>query len=282
MRPPPPSPVPGAPPAGPTIRDRGEGRVAGPVLAGIGLLVLWYAVHGALDPSRRFLVPAPHEVLRAFAAEGPTLAKAALVTSQEALLGLGIAVALSLAMALGLGLSPLMRASLYPYLMILQMTPVIVFAPILVLWVGPGLASVAIITFLICFFPMVVNTTQGLISTDANLVDLFRLCRASTLQEMFLLRLPAALPFFFAGLRIAATLAPIGAIVGDIYAGNAAGGQGGLGYLTILYSARFEMPALFAAAAAGCLLGFAFVAAVVALQGHFLRSWHESVGRGDV
>ena len=133
-------------------------------------------------------------------------------------------------MALVLSLSPLVRASLYPYLMILQMTPIIVMAPILILWVGPGLKSVTIITFLICFFPMVVNTTQGLISTDRNLVDFFRMCKASKLPgDLPPARSRRRCPISSRACRIAATLAPIGAIVGDVYAGNSAGGQGGLG-----------------------------------------------------
>jgi NitT/TauT family transport system permease protein len=128
---------------------------------------------------------------------------------------------------------------------------------------------------------MIVNTTQGLISTDRNLVDFFRMCKASRAQEIFLLRVPAALPYFFTGLRIAATLAPIGAIVGDFYAGNSAGGQGGLGFLAIIYSSRFQMAALFATAAVSCLLGFVFVAGVVAVNWLALHKWHDSFSSTD-
>ncbi len=252
-----------------------------PVATGAGMILAWYGIHFGMSSEQRFLLPAPHEVVRAFVDEGPALWSAALNTGGGALLGFASAVALSFALALILSLSPLVRASFYPYLMILQMTPIIVMAPILILWVGPGLRSVTIITFLICFFPMVVNTTQGLISTDRNLVDLFRMCRAAKWQEIFLLRVPAALPYFFTGLRIAATLAPIGAIVGDFYAGNSAGGQGGLGFLAIIYSSRFQMGALFATAAVSCLLGFVFVAGVIALSWLALHKWHESFSHAE-
>jgi NitT/TauT family transport system permease protein len=245
------------------------------------MVIAWYAVCFSLSADHRFLLPTPHEVARAFVDKGPALWSAALTTGGGALIGFGGAVVLSFGLALFLSLSRLVRASFYPYLMILQMTPVIVIAPILILWVGPGLRSVTVITFLICFFPMVVNTTQGLISTDRNLVDYFRMCRASRLQEIFLLRVPAALPYFFTGLRIGATLAPIGAIVGDYIAGNSAGGQGGLGFLTIIYSSQFQMGALFATAAVGCLLGFVFVAAVVALSWLAMHKWHDSFSRTD-
>jgi NitT/TauT family transport system permease protein len=252
-----------------------------PLGTGVAMILVWYAICLAMSPEQRFLLPAPHEVARAFIEKGPALWNAALNTGEGALLGFGSAVALSFIMALVLSLSPLVRASFYPYLMILQMTPIIVMAPILILWVGPGLKSVTIITFLICFFPMVVNTTQGLISTDRNLVDYFRMCRATKLQEVFLLRVPAALPYFFTGLRIAGTLATIGAIVGDVFAGNSAGGQGGLGFLTIIYSAQFQIGALFATAAVSCLLGFIFVAAVIALSWLALHKWHESYRQSD-
>jgi NitT/TauT family transport system permease protein len=252
-----------------------------PLLTGALFIALWYMARAALGPERQFLLPAPHDILSAFGEYRTSLLQGAINTSKGALLGFGGAVIGSFALALVLSLTPLVRASLYPYLMMLQMTPVIVLAPILVLWAGPGLASVSIITFLICFFPMVVNTTQGLISTDRHLVDLFRMCRATRQQEIFLLRVPAALPYFFTGLRIAATLAPIGAIVGDYTAGNAGVDGGGLGFLTIIYSSQFKMAALFATALTGCALGFLFVAAVVFLSWLFLHKWHDSFSQTD-
>ena len=165
--------------------------------------------------------------------------------------------------------------------MILQMTPVIVVAPILVLWVGAGIKSVVVITFLICFFPLVVNTTQGLVSTDRNLVELFRMWRATPLQQIFLLRAPAALPYFFTGLRIAATLAPIGALVGDYTAGSSAGDGGGLGFAALVFSSRAQYPALFATAVVTCILGFLFVLIVLILARLTLHHWHDSFDRMD-
>jgi len=252
-----------------------------PVLTGVLFIGLWYLANALLSSEQKFLLPKPHLILLAFQTNGDALWSAALNTLRGALLGFGFAVAGSFIVALVLSLTPLIRASLYPYLMILQMTPIIIIAPILILWAGPGTVSVTVITFLICFFPMVVNTTQGLISTDRNLVDLFRMCKASKHQEIFLLRVPAALPFFFTGLRIAATLAPIGAIVGDFYAGNSAGGQGGLGFLTIVYSSQFKIPALFATAVTSCALGFLFASTVIALSWLTMHKWHDSYSRTD-
>lgn len=252
-----------------------------PALTGALVVSAWYGMHFLLAEEMRFLLPTPGQVMAALHDNGDSLARAALNTTQGALLGFACAVLLSIILALLLSLSPLLRASLYPYLMILQMTPVIVIAPILVLWVGAGIWSVTVITFLICFFPLVVNTTQGLISTDRSQVELFRMWRANLWQQLWHLRAPAALPYFFTGLRIAATLAPIGALVGDYTAGSSAGDGGGLGFQAIIYSSQAKYAALFATAAITCILGFVFTAAVLALSWLALHHWHDSYERTD-
>lgn len=252
-----------------------------PALAGALFVALWIFVRVSLSEDYRFLLPAPAEVLTAFRDHGDELWRATVNTALGATLGFLAAVVVSVAISLVLSLSPLVRITFYPYLMLLQMTPIIVFAPILVLWVGAGLKSVIVITFLICFFPLAVNTTQGLVSADRNLVELFQLYRATKIQEILRLRLPAALPYFFTGLRIAATLAPIGALVGDYTAGSSAGDGGGLGFQTIIYSSQAKYPALFATAAVCCALGFVFVAGVLSLSWAALHKWHDSYERAD-
>ncbi|HVU36581.1 MAG TPA: ABC transporter permease [Opitutaceae bacterium] len=252
-----------------------------PVIAGAAMVAVWYAVHAGLSADYRFLLPSPGQVIGALHDNAAVLWHATLNTGAGALLGFSIATLLSIILALGLSVSPLVRAGLYPYLMILQMMPVIVIAPILVLWVGPGLRSVTIITVLICFFPLVVNTTQGLISTDQRQVELFRMWRTSRWQQLTHLRLPSALPYFFTGMRIAAVLAPIGALVGDYTAGSSAGDGGGLGFQTIIYSSQAEYPALFATAAVTCVLGFVFTGAVVGLSWLALHAWHDAYDRPD-
>jgi len=256
-------------------------RVLLPAMTGLVLVALWYLTRALLSDDKQFLLPAPHAVLAAFAEHRTELFTSALNTSKGAVYGFSLAVAVSLTMALVLSWSPLVRAGLYPYLMMLQMTPVIVLAPIIMGWAGPGVRSVTIVTFLICFFPMVVNNTQGLISTDRTMLDLFRMYRATKQQEVLSLRLPAAMPYFFTGLRIAATLPPIGAIVGDYTVGSSAGDGGGLGFRTIDYSAKFKMGALYATAFTGCALGFLFVACVIWLSWLALHKWHDSFSRRD-
>jgi len=252
-----------------------------PLLTGLLLLGLWHGLHHSLSPENRYLVPSPAQVGTALIENRSVLAQSALTTAAGAASGLLAAVVVGYVLAITLACSKLTRAALYPYLMVLQMTPIIVFAPILVLVIDSSLTRVSIITFLICFFPLVVNTTQGLLSVDASLLDFFRLSKATRFDEFRRLRIPAAQPYFFSGLRIAATLAPIGAIVGDYTAGNSQGGIGGLGFQIVLTSSRFEMPQLYATALTGCALGFLFVAAVIGLQWLALHRWHDSYERTD-
>jgi NitT/TauT family transport system permease protein len=214
-------------------------------------------------------------------AERGALLQAGLNTALVTLLAFPLAVVVSVLLALLLCLAPWIRASLLPCLMALQMTPIIVITPILLLWFGSGMVSSLLVTFLVSFFPLVVNTTQGLVSTDEALVDLFRMSRATRWQEILLLRVPAALPYFFTGLRIAAILAPIGAVVGDFFAGSSADGVGGLGFRTVIYSSQLKTPALFATAAVCCLLGFALVSVVYFLDWLCLHKWHDSYSNGN-
>jgi NitT/TauT family transport system permease protein len=168
------------------------------------------------------------------------------------------------------------KHSLYPWVLVLQMTPVVVLAPIFVLWIGQGLPSITAITFMIGFFPVVANTTMGLISTDRNLIDLFEMSNATKSQEILYLRVPYAMPYFLTGMKIAGTLAPIGAISGDLFAGSSQGGVGGIGFMVILYNSQLKIPELFATAFVACFLGFLFVGAVNWLHWFLLKDWHDS------
>lgn len=256
-------------------------KVILPALTGVLLILTWYAIHHLLSEDRRFLLPPPDAIVAALREHAAYLGRAAVNTSQGALLGFGLAVAVSFGSALLLSLSPLIRAALYPYLMAIQLTPLPVLAPICVIWAGAGLNSVALLTFAIAFFPLVVNTTQGLISTDRNQVELFDSYRASRWQQLFLLRVPAAMPYFFTGLRIAATIAPIGAVVADMNAGSSAEGGAGLGFAAVIFSSQARYAELFATAAVTCVLGFLFNAAILTVAWLALHHWHDSYERAD-
>jgi NitT/TauT family transport system permease protein len=251
-----------------------------PVLSGALFVALWYAVRH-FSGLQSWILPTPGEILEAAWRERSRLVHAAGSTTVGALAGFLLAAGTSFGLALLLGLSRTLRAGLYPWLLVLQMTPVIVLTPIIVLWAGPGFPGIITITWLISFFPVVANTTQGLVSADLNHVALFRMANATRWQEMLHLRVPGAMPYYLTGLRIAATLAPIGAIFGEYMVGNTSGGSGGLGYLVYSYNSQIKIPALFATALASCLLGFVFVAAVALLNRAVLHKWHDSLERDD-
>lgn len=251
-----------------------------PVVSGLVFIGLWLLakrVSGASD----WLVPTPGQIFAAAIREKGRLLPAVWNTAQGAFGGFALATLTAILMALVLALSRRLHAALYPWLLVLQMTPVIVLAPIIQLWIGVGMPGIITVTWLISFFPIVANTTQGLLSADLNHVALFRMCNASRWQELWHLRMPTAMPHFLTGLKIAAALAPVGAIFGEYLVGNASGGSGGLGFLVYSYNTQIKIPALFATALTSCLLGFAFVAAVSLLNWLLLRHWHESFERHD-
>jgi NitT/TauT family transport system permease protein len=251
-----------------------------PAVSGLIFIGLWYGVR-VVSGLQSWILPTPGEIMAAAVHEHTRLLAAAGHTALGALGGFLLAAILGFFTSLLLGLSKSLRASLYPWLLMLQMTPVIVLTPIIMLWAGPGMPGIITITWLISYFPIVANLTQGLLSTDMNHVALFRMCNANRWQEVLLLRVPAALPYYLAGLRIAATLAPIGAIFGEYMVGNASGGTGGLGFLVYSYNTQIKIPALFATALTSCLLGFVFVAAVAWLNWALLHKWHDSFERAD-
>lgn len=250
------------------------------LVAGALIVGLWYAVKAAFSiPS--FILPAPHEILAAAWRERRTIGAASLLTMEGAVFGFVFAAGAGFLIAAAFSVSGLIRRAMMPYILIFQMTPVVILAPVYVLWLGQGLPAIVAITFMICFFPVVANTMMGFASVDRNLVELFVMCGAGRRDELLRLRVPAALPYFLTGIKIAGTLAPIGAITGDFLAGSAQNGVGGLGFMTISYFSQLRSPELFATGLAACLLGFLFVGAVHLLHRGLLRHWHEST-RGGV
>lgn len=230
---------------------------------------------------RRILLPLPAEVLSAFWVHRSLILHATGNTFFAAVLGFFAAVGAGGIIALLLGSSLSIKRALYPWVLVLQMTPIVVMAPIFAIWLGQGIASVVAITFTIGFFPVVANTTMGLMSTDRNLLDLFAVCRANRRQELLYLRIPYAMPYFLTGMKIAGTLAPLGAITGDILVGSSASGQAGIGFLTVVFRGNLNVPALYATAGVACLLGFCFVGSVHLFHRWALRNWHDSVARKD-
>ena len=252
-----------------------------PVVSGLFLLGIWYLISYTYGRNegfdvQRIIIPFPHQILDALVSERNTLWIATRQTALSAFIGFSAAVIVGYALSMLLASAVWVKKALYPWVLVLQMTPVVVLAPIFVLWIGQGLPSITAITFMIGFFPIVANTTMGLVSTDRNLLDLFQMSNASKSQEILYLRVPYAMPYFLTGMKIAGTLAPIGAITGDLFAGSSQGGVGGIGFMVILYNSQLKIPELFATAFVACLLGFVFVGCVNWLHWYLLKDWHDS------
>jgi NitT/TauT family transport system permease protein len=249
-------------------------RILLPAITGGLLIAFWYWIKAALN-LHDFILPAPHDVLAAFVEERDTLARATGVTFTGAAIGFSASVVLGFALSLALATSRWLRYGVYPFVIFMQMIPIIATAAIVVILLDVGLQSVALIAFLIGFFPIVASTLQGLLSVPEGQLEMFRLYRAGPLQELFLLRVPNSLPYFFTGLKIAATLAVIGSVTGEIFAGSS-DGSGGLGFMIIVYKSELKIAAIYAATLVCCLLGFVFVSLVLYLRHLALHRWHES------
>lgn len=257
-----------------------------PTLSGLILLGIWYSIayfYGKNEgfEVQRIIIPFPHQIFDALITERETLWIATKQTALSAVVGFVAAVVIGYVLSMLLASAVWVKQALYPWVLVLQMTPVVILAPIFVLWVGQGLPSITAITFMIGFFPVVANTTMGLVSTDRNLLDLFAMSNATKAQEIMYLRVPYAMPYFLTGMKIAGTLAPIGAISGDLFAGSSQGGVGGIGFMVILYNSQLKIPELFATAFVACLLGFLFVGTVNWLHWFLLKDWHDSVRKAD-
>jgi NitT/TauT family transport system permease protein len=238
-----------------------------------GGLVVW-EVFVRLFAIPPYLLPAPSLVIATLVTDWPTLSSSLWVTLGITLKALIVAVIVSLALATIFAQSRLIERAFYPFAVTLQVTPIVAIAPLLLVYLTTSVA-VLVCAFLTAFFPLLANTTLGLSSADNNLVDLFRMYRASRLQQFLLLRLPSALPYFLAGLRISGGLALIGAIVAEITAGSAGRGSG-LAYRIVESGFRLNIPRMFAALLLISVAGITIHVVLTALSHWLLSDWHES------
>jgi NitT/TauT family transport system permease protein len=258
----------------PGIKGRGL-LVVNSVVVLACLLALWQGVIW-VNHLPAYLLPGPAEVARVLVDRYPALLRSLWITTEEAAGGLVASIVAGIAIALVFAQWRRLRQALYPYTILLQTVPIVAVAPLIINWAGPGIFAVTIVTFIICLPPIIANTTQGLISVDENLIALFTMHKASAGQMLFKLRLPHAMPSLFTGLRIAAGIGVVGAIVGELFAGSAQVGEGGLGYAIIYAHNQMETGYLFALVLAATVLGFAFFFVVIFVEWLALHNWHES------
>jgi NitT/TauT family transport system permease protein len=241
----------------------------------------WYAVSLLiLSPDERFLLPPPHDVVRVGFLNRENLNEllvALRLSAEVAMLGLAMAVLIGVTLAVVMSQARWLERSLFPYAVVLQTVPILALVPMFGFWFGFGFFSRVLVCVLIALFPIIANTLFGLRSVADHHHDLFTQHRAGRLTRMIKLQVPAAMPSIFTGLRIAAGLSVIGAIVGDFFFKQ---GQPGIGLLIEQYRYRFQPERLFAAVILSSLLGLTVFWAFGFLSRRVVGFWHESA-RGE-
>ncbi len=255
-------------------------RIVVPLLLGIALIGLWQFLVTWLQVPK-FVLPAPSLIGQSLVTDFPSLMASLWITLRITLMAFGLALVTGVALAVLSAQSRLIEISLFPYAVVLQVTPVVAIAPLVLIWVGLDNLDEAllILATIVAFFPIFSNTALGLGSVDHNLRDLFQLYKATRWQRLTRLQLPAALPYLLAGARISGGLALIGAVVAEFVAGSGSGS--GLAWRIVESANRLNIPRMFAALLLLSALGIAIFLAVALAQHMLLRSWHESAVRRE-
>jgi NitT/TauT family transport system permease protein len=249
-------------------------RALPPVVIGAAGLVAWELVV-RLNQIPYYILPGPLLVLRTLVQDWGTLYPSLLVTLAITGAALLVATVAGVLISIVFTQSRLVELSLFPYAVILQVTPIVAIAPLIIIWVRNIPVALLICAWLVAFFPIVSNTTLGLNSADHNLLNLMQLYGASRRQIFWYLRLPSAMPYFLGGLRISGGLALIGAVVAEFVAGTG-GSQSGLAYRILESGYTMQIPRMFAALLMITGSGIFIFLALTALSHLILRKWHES------
>jgi len=240
-----------------------------PVLFGLLALLVWEAaVRISGVPS--YLVPGPVAIIAAFLADPSGLLISLASTLLVTFAALLMAAVSGVTLAVGIASSRLLAAAIQPWAVVLQVTPIVAIAPLIIVWVGNPFASLVVCATIVAFFPVFANTAAGLASAPPELADLFRLYGAGRIASLRLLRLPAAVPFFLAGLRISGGLALVGAVVAEFVAGSG-GFASGLAYRILEAGYRLQVPRMFAALVLLSLAGIAINFGLGALASAIMR-----------
>lgn len=254
-------------------------RLLMPAVVGLAVLVAW-EVLVRVQNIPPYILPGPLRIADAMAQGWPDLWASLLVTLRITLLALAAAVLVGGGLAILFAQSRWIEASLFPYAVVLQVTPVVAIAPLILIYVKNTELALLVCAWIVAFFPVLSNTTLGLNSVDPNSLDLMRLYRASRFQVLWYLRLPGAAPYFFAGLKIAGGLSLIGAVVAEFTAGTSSGGSG-LAYRILESSYRLDIPRMYAALVLLSVTGVV-IFLIFSLIAHLvLRKWHDSALRRE-
>jgi len=255
-------------------------RVAVPVAVGLVFIALWEWACNAFEVPK-FVLPAPSLIVAALADNFTSLMGSLWITFRVTVSAFVVAVASGVAMAIVFTQSRVLELALFPYAVVLQVTPVVSIAPLVLIWVGFDNVEFAllILAWLVAFFPILSNTTLGLSSADHNLRDLMQLYGASRWQLFRYLQMPGALPYLLGGMKISGGLALIGAVVAEFVAGS--GGSTGLAWRIIESGNQLRIPNMFAALILLSGLGIVIFFCMTTLQHALLHRWHESAVRRE-
>lgn len=245
-----------------------------PLMVALLLLLLWQASVVAYHIPA-FLVPSPLLTLQTLVHDWTLLGPSMLYTLKITLLSFALATLVGVMLSFLFVQSKLIETAFFPYAVLLQVTPIVAIAPLIIIWINNTTLALVVCSTLVAVFPIISNTTLGLRSVHPGLLAYFQLQRCSRLQILLRLRLPTALPYFFAALRIASGLALIGAVVAEFVAGTG-GSNTGLAYQILQSGYQLNIPRLFAALALISLMGIGLFTAMSLLSKLAIGKWHES------
>ncbi|MBS1210182.1 MAG: transporter ATP-binding protein [Proteobacteria bacterium] len=258
----------------PLLHNPNAIKIIAPALVGLFLLLVWQVLCIAWKVPI-YLVPKPSDIAMTLWNDGPGLLRALGVTLKITVLAFLVAVVLGVIAAFLFVQNRIVETSLFPYAILLQVTPVVAIAPLIIIWVKNPTIALVFCATLVALFPIISNTVLGLRSVSPGLLNLFRLNGATRWQTLMRLRIPSALPYFFGGLRISSGLALIGAVVAEFVAGT--GGTGaGLAYEILQAGFQLNIPRLFAALVLISLTGILLFTLMAWLAKASISQWHES------
>ena len=257
----------------PLAQSEAAMSITAPLLVGVVMVLIWEIACRVFHVPV-FLFPKPSDIGLKLASEWPSLLRALGMTLRVAFQAFATAVVIGTLIAFVFVQSRAIERSFFPYAVLLQVTPIVAIAPLIIILVKNTQVALTLCATVVALFPIISNTTLGLRSVDPGLVNLFRMNRAGRLQTLFRLRIPSALPYFFGGLRISSGLALIGAVVGEFVAGTG-GRSSGLAYEILQSGFQLDIPRMFAALFLITLAGVALFVFMVALSKLALGHWHE-------
>lgn len=238
------------------------------------VILIWH-LYVTINDVPHYILPGPALVVESLLNDWPTLFPALWITTKITFMALGLALIGGVGLAIFLVQSKWIELAFFPFAVVLQVTPIVAVAPLILIYAPNTQTALLICAFLVAFFPILSNMVAGLKSVDHNLLNLFDLYGASRWQQLIYLKIPAAQPYFMAGLRIGGGLALIAAVVAEFAAGSA-GAESGLAFRLLESQYRLNIPRLFAALILLSLLGIAIFALTSFISWLALHKWHES------